>query len=67
MTNDLRELVDKWRAYASLYDPARTDTFNARCETWESAADQLEEVLDENEERRPNARVIDMPWGVKDD
>ncbi|USZ73754.1 hypothetical protein [Natronosalvus halobius] len=49
--DDLQDLIDEWLEYASQYGHHQTDTFNARCETWESAADQLEDIVTEESDR----------------
>ena len=65
MTDDLRELVEEWREFAEGMDA--TDRVAGYAQGFADAADELEEALDENEERRPNARVMDQPWGCPDD
>ena len=47
--DDLRELIERWRENAGQYGLHETDTFNARCETWETAAKQLEQALEDAE------------------
>jgi len=43
---ELRELIDQWRSYARQYGSHQRDTFNARCETYDTCADELEELLE---------------------
>lgn len=43
----LHDLLDEFRERANAYQMAPTDTYEARRETWERAADELEEALDD--------------------
>lgn len=47
----LDELRDEWRTYASQYGTHQKETFNARCETYANCADELEEVLQDDDDR----------------
>ena len=73
MTDDLRELVDRLEQEAQDVEEGdsspmhRTEYASGVCAGIRYAKDELEEALDETEERRPNARVMDMPWGITDD
>ena len=62
MTDDLRDLVEQWRAFANHMDASKRVAGYAQ--GFEDAADELEEWLDENEERT-NARVISEPYASR--
>jgi len=43
----LQELVDEWEEIAAMQHPDELDVFNARCDTWRKAADELQTLIEE--------------------
>jgi len=46
---DLEALADEWEDTAAMQHPEEADVFNARCDAWRKAADELRELIEEKE------------------
>jgi len=48
LIKELEELIETWRSTAAQKHPDELDVFNARCDAWNLAADELREVIEEH-------------------
>jgi len=51
---ELEELVEQWEHTAAMKHPAENDVFNARCDAWRKAAEELQTLIDKHDPKQDN-------------
>jgi len=47
--SEIQKLVNDWRGTAAMKHSDEKDVFNARCDAWRKAADELEALIDDTQ------------------